>query len=70
MIDPTLGEMMPRKALVRTVAPSVLRGEARHGIGAVAIVDGRAIGATGCGGETGEQDHERAVAGPDAVARG
>ena len=40
------------------------------GIGGVPIVvGGRVIGAIGCGGGTGEQDHECAQAGADAVAK-
>jgi glc operon protein GlcG len=66
-----LGEMMSKGSPFWTVVPSVLRGEVLPSIGAVPIVkDGRVIGAIGCGGGTGEQDHECAVAGADAVARG
>jgi uncharacterized protein GlcG (DUF336 family) len=48
--------------------PTIVRGEALPSIGAVPIVkEGRVIGAIGCGGGTGEQDHECAVAGAAAV---
>ena len=45
----------------------MLKGEALPSIGAVPIVKGgKVIGAIGCGGGTGEQDHECAVAGAEA----
>ena len=52
-----------------TVVPSALRGEvlASHG-GMPITVKGRVIGGIGCGGGSGEQDHECAVAGADALA--
>jgi uncharacterized protein GlcG (DUF336 family) len=66
-----LGELVSKGSPFWAAVPSVLRGEALPSIGAVPIVkDGRVIGAIGCGGGTGEQDHECAVAGADAVARG
>lgn len=66
-----LGEMMAKGSPFWAAVPSVLRGEVLPSIGAVPITkDGRVIGAIGCGGGTGEQDHECAVAGADAVARG
>jgi glc operon protein GlcG len=48
--------------------PSVLPGQVLPSMGGVPIVArGRVIGAVGCGGGTGEQDHECAVAGAAAV---
>ena len=48
--------------------PAALAGEILPSIGAVPIVKGgRVIGAIGCGGGTGEQDHECAEAGAAAV---
>ena len=52
-----------------TAVPSVLRGEVLPSPGGMPItVKGRVIGAIGCGGGTGEQDHECAVAGATALA--
>jgi uncharacterized protein GlcG (DUF336 family) len=46
----------------------VVPGQILPSIGAVPIrAQGRVIGAIGCGGGTGEQDHECAVAGAAAV---
>jgi glc operon protein GlcG len=61
---------------LRQVAPafwgsiaSVLGGQALPSIGAVPLlVNGRVIGAIGCGGGTGEQDHLCAEAGAAALA--
>jgi glc operon protein GlcG len=48
--------------------PALSRGELLPSIGAVPVVkDGRVIGAVGCGGGTGEQDHECASAGVAAA---
>ena len=48
--------------------PALLMGQALPSTGGVPIVvDGRVIGAVGCGGGTAEQDHECAVAGVNAV---
>ena len=48
---------------------SVLEGQALPSIGAVPLlVNGRVIGAIGCGGGTGEQDHLCAEAGAAALA--
>jgi uncharacterized protein GlcG (DUF336 family) len=47
---------------------SVVPGELLPTIGGVPIMrGGRAVGAIGCGGGTGEQDHECAEAGANAV---
>jgi uncharacterized protein GlcG (DUF336 family) len=47
---------------------AVLGGEALPSIGAVPLVSGgKAIGAIGCGGGTGEQDHLCAEAGAVAI---
>ena len=57
-----------REGLRVGAVPSVLRGEALPSIGAVPLMKGgRVIGAIGCGGGTGEQDHECAVAGAEAA---
>ena len=51
-----------------TSVPSVLVGQILPSPGGVPIaVDGRVIGGIGCGGGTGEQDHECAVAGAAAL---
>ena len=48
--------------------PAILAGQVLPSIGGVPIVKGgRVIGAIGCGGGTGEQDHLCAVAGAEAV---
>jgi glc operon protein GlcG len=50
---------------------SVLEGQALPSIGAVPLLSkGRVIGAIGCGGGTGEQDHLCAEAGAAALASG
>lgn len=64
-----LGEMALKGSAFWAAAPVVMKGEALPSIGAVPIIrGGRVIGAIGCGGGTGEQDHECAVAGAEAVA--
>ena len=64
-----LGEMALKGSAFWAAAPVVLKGEALPSIGAVPITSGgRVIGAIGCGGGTGDQDHECAVAGAEAVA--
>ncbi|MGH7312263.1 MAG: GlcG/HbpS family heme-binding protein [Candidatus Rokuibacteriota bacterium] len=66
-----LGEMALKGSAFWAAAPTVLRGEALPSIGAVPITKGgRVIGAIGCGGGTGEQDHECAVAGAEALGSG
>jgi glc operon protein GlcG len=48
--------------------PTVVAGQALPSTGGVPIVrQGRVIGAVGCGGGTGEQDHECAAAGAEAA---
>ena len=50
--------------------PSVLGGQILPSIGGVPIVvGGRVIGAIGCGGGTGDQDHECAAAGAEAAQK-
>lgn len=50
--------------------PSLAPGQILPSIGGVPIaLGGRIIGAIGCGGATGEQDHECAVAGAAAAGR-
>ncbi len=64
-----LGEMALKGSAFWAAAPVVMKGEALPSIGAVPITrGGRMIGAIGCGGGTGDQDHECAVAGAEAVA--
>jgi uncharacterized protein GlcG (DUF336 family) len=63
-----LGEMALKGSAFWAAVPSVLRGEILPSIGGVPIEKGgRVIGAIGCGGGTGEQDHECAVAGAEAI---
>jgi uncharacterized protein GlcG (DUF336 family) len=63
-----LGEMAMKGSSFWSAAPAVLKGEVLPSIGAVPITKGgKIIGAIGCGGGTGEQDHECAVAGAEAV---
>jgi uncharacterized protein GlcG (DUF336 family) len=63
-----LGEMAMKGSSFWAAAPAVLKGEVLPSIGAVPITKGgKIIGAIGCGGGTGEQDHECAVAGAEAV---
>ena len=51
-----------------TALPGLIPGELLASTGGVPIaVGGRVIGAIGCGGGTGEQDHQCAVAGAAAV---
>ena len=52
-----------------SIAPTVLQGQILPTLGGAPIAKGgRLIGAIGCGGGTGEQDQECAVAGAAAVA--
>ena len=63
-----LGEMALKGSAFWASVPAVLRGEVLPSIGGVPITkNGRLIGAIGCGGGTGEQDHECALAGAAAV---
>jgi uncharacterized protein GlcG (DUF336 family) len=63
-----LGEMVMKGSAFWSAAPAVLKGEVLPSIGAVPITKGgKVIGAIGCGGGTGEQDHECAVAGAEVV---
>jgi glc operon protein GlcG len=51
-------------------APAVLHGEVLPSRGGVPIMrGGRCIGAIGCGGGSGDQDHDCAAAGANAVAQ-
>jgi glc operon protein GlcG len=66
-----LGEQAAKGSPFWSAVPAALAGEILPSIGAVPIVTGgRVIGAIGCGGGTGEQDHECAMAGAEAVAKG
>ena len=63
-----IGEMMAKGPSFWTAVGAAVPGELLPSIGAVTItVGGRIIGAIGCGGGTGDQDHECAVAGAEAV---
>ena len=63
-----LGEMALKGSAFWAAAPAVLSGEVLPSIGGVPITkNGRLIGAIGCGGGTGEQDHDCAVVGAAAV---
>jgi uncharacterized protein GlcG (DUF336 family) len=63
-----LGDLIAKGSPFWTTVASVVPGELLPTIGGVPIVrGGRAVGAIGCGGGTGEQDHECAEAGANAV---
>ncbi len=63
-----LGEMALKGSAFWAAVPAVLQGEVLPSIGGVPISkNGRLIGAIGCGGGTGDQDHECAVAGAEAA---
>jgi uncharacterized protein GlcG (DUF336 family) len=63
-----MGELRAQGSMFWDALPSVLAGQVLPSIGGMPIRrDGRVIGAIGCGGGTGEQDHECAVAGAEAV---
>jgi len=65
-----LGEMAARGPSFWTAVGAAVPGELLPSIGAVPIMaNGRLVGAIGCGGGTGEQDHECALAGAEAVKR-
>jgi uncharacterized protein GlcG (DUF336 family) len=63
-----LGDMVMKGSAFWSAAPAVLKGEVLPSIGAVPIMKGgKVIGAIGCGGGTGDEDHECAMAGAEAV---
>ena len=63
-----LVELQKNNPVFWAALPAVARGEALPSTGAAPIVlDGRVIGAIGCGGGTPEQDHECASAGAAAA---
>ncbi len=63
-----LVELQKGNPVFWSAVPAVTRGEALPSTGAVPItIEGRVIGAIGCGGGTPEQDHECAVAGAGAA---
>src|SRR5262245_36699976 len=63
-----MAERAQKGSLFYGVVPTVLPGQILPSHGGVPIVaNGRVIGGIGCGGGTGEQDHECAVAGAAAV---
>ena len=60
--------MLAGGAAFWSLLPPVLGGQALPSIGGAPIVrGGKVIGAIGCGGGTGEQDHECAAEGAAAV---
>jgi glc operon protein GlcG len=64
-----LAERVQKGAPFWTHVSSALAGQILPSHGAVPIVvNGRVVGAIGCGGGTGEQDHQCAVAGAAALA--
>jgi uncharacterized protein GlcG (DUF336 family) len=64
-----MAERAQKSSAFWTSVPSVLVGQILPSPGGMPItVKGRAIGGIGCGGGTGEQDHECAVAGAAALA--
>jgi len=64
-----LVEMQKTNPVFWAAVPAVARGEALPSTGAVPIaIQGRVIGAIGCGGGSPEQDHECASAGAAEVA--
>ena len=63
-----LGEQAAKGSPFWAAVPAAMANEILPSIGAVPIIKaGRVIGAIGCGGGTGEQDHECAEAGAAAV---
>ena len=63
-----LGEQMAKGSPFWSSVGAAVPGELLPSIGAVPIMaGGRVIGAIGCGGGTGDQNHECAVAGGEAV---
>ena len=61
-------ELHAKHSLFWDAVPVVVQGQALPSTGGMPIkLQGRVIGAIGCGGGTGEQDHECAVAGARAV---
>lgn len=63
-----LGEMALKGSAFWAAVPAVLGGEVLPSIGGVVITkNNKVIGAIGCGGGTGDQDHECAVAGAEAL---
>jgi len=64
-----LVEMQTTNPVFWDAVPAISRGEALPSTGAVPILlNGRVIGAIGCGGGTPDHDHECAVAGAAAAA--
>jgi uncharacterized protein GlcG (DUF336 family) len=64
-----LVEIQKTNPVFWAAVPAVARGEALPSTGAVPIaIQGRVIGAIGCGGGSPEQDHDCASAGAAAVA--
>jgi uncharacterized protein GlcG (DUF336 family) len=64
-----MGKMIEDGTAFWNVIPTALRGEILPTNGGVPITKGgKVIGGIGCGGGSGEQDHECAVAGAQALA--
>ena len=65
-----MGDLLAKAPAFWGAVPTVLDGQILPSIGGVPIVvGGRVIGAIGCGGGTGDQDHECAVAGAEAAQK-
>jgi glc operon protein GlcG len=63
-----IGELHAKGSAFWESVTSVIPGEILPSIGGVpVVVGGRVIGAVGCGGGTGEQDHECAVVAAEAI---
>ncbi len=63
-----MGELYAKGSAFWESVTSVVSGEILPSIGGVPVsVGGALIGAVGCGGATGEQDHECAVAAAEAI---
>jgi glc operon protein GlcG len=68
MATSDMAERAQKGSLFYGLAPTVLAGQILPSHGGVPIaVGGRVVGGIGCGGGTGEQDHECAIAGAAAV---
>jgi glc operon protein GlcG len=64
-----MGELRAKGSSFWESVTSVIPGQILPSIGGVPVIVGQqTIGAVGCGGGTGEQDHECAVAAADAMA--
>ncbi len=63
-----LAKLVAGGSIFWNAVPTILGGQARPSDGGAPLVrGGRVIGGIGCGGGTGEQDHECAIAGAAAI---